>query len=73
MKKLVVRSVLVLTFLAFGTSVHNYAHAQSGCVNGNPGACPAPVSVPEIDPSLAGTGVALLGGTVLLIRARRRR
>jgi hypothetical protein len=69
MKSTMIRTVLVLAFLTFGTSVSNYAHAQSGCVNGGTGACQ---TVPEIDPSLAGTGIALLGGAVLLIRARRR-
>jgi hypothetical protein len=72
MKLTMIRTALVLAFLALGTSVSNYARAQGGCVTGGTGGCPAVAAVPEIDPSLAGTGIALLGGTVLLIRTRRR-
>jgi hypothetical protein len=71
MKLTMIRTALVLALLALGTSVTNYAHAQGGCVTGGTGCTPVP-AVPEIDPSLAGTGIALLGGTVLLIRTRRR-
>jgi hypothetical protein len=73
MKTMMIRTVLVLTFLAFGTSVNNYAHAQGLCGGVNTAGGGSCAAVPEIDPSLAGTGIALLGGAVLLIRARRRR
>lgn len=68
MKKLFIRAVLALTLFAFSPCAHSYA--QSGCVNGGTGACPP--GTPEIDPSLAGTGLVLLGGAALLIRARRK-
>ena len=75
-KQMMTRSVLVLTFLALGTCAHSYALTAGsgfgGCVSGSGGPCAAPSSVPEIDPSMAGTGIVLLGGTVLLVRARRR-
>jgi len=44
------------------------AHAQGGCLTGGSGGCP---TAPEVDPSLAGSGLALLGGVVLVLRARR--
>lgn len=69
MKQMMIRAVLALAFLTFGTCAHSYA--QGGCVTGG-GPCRAVTSVPEIDPSLAGTGIVLLGGAVLLVRARRR-
>jgi hypothetical protein len=72
MKTMMIRTVLALAFLLFSPGLTGYAHAQiCGNVNGSGGgSCPA--GVPEIDPSLAGTGIALVGGAVLLIRARRR-
>ena len=57
------RSVLAALVILFG--MHSYSHAQGGCDD----SCKA---APEIDPSLASGGVALLGGTALLIRGRRK-
>jgi hypothetical protein len=64
--KLVLRTVLAVVLLSLGTSIHSYA--QSGCASGGNG-CP---TTPEIDPSMAGADLALLGGVALLIRSRRR-
>jgi MYXO-CTERM domain-containing protein len=69
MKKMMIRSVLALAVLMFSACIAPYARAQQGCVTGGTGCAAAP----EIDPSLAGTGLAVLGGAVLLIRVRRRR
>jgi ABC-type amino acid transport substrate-binding protein len=49
------------------------AHAQSGCVDQNGICVPVPVPAPEIDPSLASGGLALIAGAVLLVRGRRRK
>ncbi len=61
---LLVRAALVLPLLF---ALHSPAHAQGGCVNGGSGGC----VVPEIEPGLANGGLALLGGLVLVVRARR--
>lgn len=45
------------------------SHAQGGCLNGGSGGC---TSVPEIDPSLGGGGLALVAGAAVVVRARRR-
>jgi hypothetical protein len=47
------------------------AHAQSGCVIQN-GVC-VPIPAPEIDPSLASGGLALITGAIFLVRGRRRK
>ncbi len=44
------------------------AHAQGGCLTGGSGGCP---TAPEMDPSLATGGLALLGGVVLVVKAQR--
>jgi hypothetical protein len=64
--KLVLRTVLAVALLSLCSSVHSYA--QSGCTSGGTG-CP---STPEIDPSMAGADLALLGGAAMLIRSRRK-
>ena len=43
------------------------AHAQTGCVTGDPSCAP------EIDGSLASSGFALITGAIFLIRGRRKR
>jgi hypothetical protein len=59
------RSVLATLVLLLGA--HSTSHAQGGCDN-----CGHSTPAPEIDPSLGSGGVALLGGAILLLRARRR-
>jgi hypothetical protein len=70
MKKLIKYSLLALGLvLAVSTS----AHAQGPeCGRGPQG--PQPVnSAPEVDPSLAVSAMALLGGSLTVVRARRRK
>jgi hypothetical protein len=40
---------------------------------GMAGILPAITAVPEVDPGSAGTAIALLSGTLLLIRSRRKK
>jgi hypothetical protein len=47
------------------------AMAQGGIINNGPGG-QTPPSAPEIDPSMVGDGVALLGGLVLVFNSRRK-
>ena len=56
-----------LTLLVAGVQ----AHAQGGCATSGLGG--ASTCVPEIDPSLASGGIALIAGAVLLVRGRRRK
>ncbi len=57
------KSSLALLLLFVGTAA--LAHAQSGGASSGP--------VPELDPAMIGEGVALLGGTILLLRGARKR
>jgi hypothetical protein len=57
--------VVLALVLAFPTQ----GHAQGGCVNGGSGGC---TSVPEVDPSLASGGLALVAGAAMVVRGRRR-
>jgi hypothetical protein len=61
-----IRVLLLMLTLGTATAV---ARAQSGCTNGSP--CPA--SAPEIDTSLSGAALTLLGGTLLVLRARKQK
>jgi len=45
--------------------------AQGGIVNNGPG--DSDPSAPEIDPSMVGGGLALLGGVTLILRSKRGR
>jgi hypothetical protein len=58
-----------LTLLAVVLAFPTQGHAQGGCVNGGTGGCTT--SVPEIDPALVSGGLALLAGTVMIVRRRR--
>jgi hypothetical protein len=60
-----IRVLLLTLTLATAAAV---ARAQGGCVNG-----PCPVTTPEIDTSLSGTALTLLGGTLLVLRARKQK
>jgi LPXTG-motif cell wall-anchored protein len=70
MKSLMKYAVLTLV-LTFGASVAANAAPLPPCKDGGPSACSK--SAPEVDPSLAGAGIALLGGTLVVLRARRRK
>jgi|GEM_PF-6564670 len=60
------RTLFMMAFLL--VSAYAHAHAQDGCVSSGSTGC-----APEIDPSLATSGTALLAGLVLLVRGRRKR
>ena len=64
------RTVCTIALVLPLAGVH--AHAQNGCTNQGSGQC-TPVPAPEIDPSLASGGLALITGAVLLVRGRRRK
>ena len=59
-------ALAVLIPLALATTPR--AQAQGGVVNSGSGS----TSAPEIDPSMVGGGVALLGGIVMVLRSKRR-
>jgi hypothetical protein len=61
-----VRSLFTVSLLLLTAFAH--AHAQNGCVSSGSSSC-----APEIDPSLATSGTALIAGLALLIRGRRKR
>jgi hypothetical protein len=67
---LALRNLAALLILMLVATSH--AHAQGGCATGGTGCGSFVPPAPEIDPSLATGAAALLGGTVLLIRGRRR-
>jgi hypothetical protein len=64
----IVRATLLVPVLL---ALHSPARAQGGCVNGGSGSCTA--EVPEMDPGMVSGGLALLGGVVMVVRARRQR
>ena len=64
LRRLCLITTIAITLAAVATP---RAHAQGGVVNSGS------TSAPEIDPSMVGGGVALLGGIVMVLRSKRRR
>jgi len=63
-----VRFAALPAILLLALAIPSHAHAQGGCITPGVG-CSA---VPEMDPALAGQGVALIAGAVFLVRSRRK-
>ena len=63
-----IKLALLTVVVAFGASV---AANATPCPSTRPNCNTSPA--PEVDPSLAGAGIALLGGTLVVLRARRRK
>ncbi len=74
MKNFLVYSALILA-LALGTSARAHAGDPGhGCENTSPGKAPVCNTVaPEVDPGMAVAGLSLLGGTLAMVRSRRRK
>ena len=75
MLKTNLRNLLLATIFAFGTIGVAQAGTDNGKGNGglNNGNQNGHHSVPELDPSILGSGVVLLAGGVVLLHERRRR
>jgi hypothetical protein len=73
------KKVLKCSFLglALAVAATGAAHAQNGGgggTSGPPGGGPiAPHQAPEVDPALAIGGLSLVGGTIAVLRAKRRK
>jgi hypothetical protein len=70
MTKRLLKSSLLMLFLALGTC--SAAHGMIFRTCGIPGFPPCKKS-PEIDPGLAVSALTLLGGTLVVLRARRKK
>jgi LPXTG-motif cell wall-anchored protein len=70
MKNLMKYIVLTL-IVVFGASAAANAAPLPPCKDGGPSACSK--SAPEVDPGLAVAGISLLGGALVVLRARRRK
>lgn len=63
-----IKYALLTVVVAFGASI---AANAVPCASVNPNCKPS--AAPELDISLAAAGISLLGGTLAVVRARRRK
>jgi hypothetical protein len=76
--KILLRNSILTLLLPIGASVVAFAKPvpppppPAPCPAYDPSCKPKPAAAPEVDPSLAVAGIALLGGALTALRARRK-